>query len=145
MTKQKKIRVMFVCIGNACRSPMAEAIARQDAADILEVCSAGLMPMGYIPELTLQTLTNNGYSTEGLDSKPIDMSVLLEMDLVLNLSGFASPATLAKAAQLEDWPVADPYGEDGTTYQAIFEEIRGRIENLAERLRKERIREKVKR
>ena len=41
MTEKRKVRVLFVCIGNACRSPMAEAIARQDADELLEVQSAG--------------------------------------------------------------------------------------------------------
>jgi arsenate reductase len=138
MTEQKKTRVMFVCIGNACRSPMAEAIARHEADDVLEVSSAGLMPMGYLPEMTLQTLTHNGYSTDGLDSKAIDSKVLVETELVLNMSGYERPAALAKASSVEDWPVADPYGEDAATYQTILEEIRGRINKLATRLRNER-------
>lgn len=138
MKKQKKTRVMFVCIGNACRSPMAEAIARHEAGDVLEVTSAGLMPMGYLPEMTLQTLTQNGYSTEGLDSKAIDSKVLVETELVLNMSGYERPTALANASSVEHWPVADPYGEDAATYQTILEEIRGRINELATRLRNER-------
>jgi arsenate reductase len=140
----KKTRVMFVCIGNACRSPMAEAIARQEAADVMEISSAGLMPMGYVPQMTLQTLTRNGYSIDGLDSKPIDSKVLTEMDLVINLSGYERERALASAATIEHWPVDDPYGEDAAIYQKILEEIRRRVNDLAERLRKEQIREKVK-
>ena len=33
---RKKLRVLFVCIGNSCRSPMAEAIALRDAADLFD-------------------------------------------------------------------------------------------------------------
>ncbi len=135
---------MFVCIGNACRSPMAEAIAMHEASDVLEVTSAGLDPMGYLPEMTLQTLTRNGYSTEGLDSKAIDRAVLAETDLVLNMSGYVRPEALANASRVEEWPVADPYGEDAATYQTILEEIRGRISELAARVRSEQIAAKVK-
>ena len=47
---------------------MAEAIARYDAADVMEPSSAGLSPLGYLAELTKQTLMKNGYSTNGLTS-----------------------------------------------------------------------------
>jgi arsenate reductase len=135
MTKQKKTRVMFVCIGNACRSPMAEAIARQEASDILEITSAGLFPMGYVPEMTLQTLTRNGYSTEGLASKPVRPEDLMETDLVVNLSGQTRVPAFANAPRIEDWPVPDPYGEDAAIYQTILEQIERRVKDLGARLR----------
>ena len=48
--------MLFVCIGNSCRSQMAEAFARAYGADIMEVQSAGLSPATYIAPLTKQTL-----------------------------------------------------------------------------------------
>src|SRR5450755_4789821 len=97
MKKRTKIRVMFVCLGNACRSPMAEAIARKEASDILEITSAGLTPMAYLPKMTLQTLERNGYSTDALTSKPIRREELLNTDLVLNMSGDMRAHALADA------------------------------------------------
>jgi arsenate reductase len=137
MKKQKKTRVMFVCLGNACRSPMAEAIARKEASDVLEITSAGLVPMGYLPEMTLQTLERNGYPTESLASKPIRRELLLNTDLVLNMSGNTRARMLAAAAEVEHWPVPDPYGEDEATYQRILEDIQSRVRELSARLRKE--------
>src|ERR1700730_1662811 len=67
--KSRRKKVLFVCLGNACRSPMAESIARRDAADVIEACSAGISPLGFVPALTTQTLTANGYSIESLDSR----------------------------------------------------------------------------
>jgi arsenate reductase (thioredoxin) len=136
MEKQKKTRVMFVCIGNACRSPMAEAIARKEAGDILEISSAGLLPMGYLPEMTVQTLMRNGYSTLGLTSKPISREELRNTDLVLNMSGDSRAKALAHARQVEHWLVPDPYGEDEVTYQTILEDIQRRVRELSARLRK---------
>jgi arsenate reductase (thioredoxin) len=136
MNTPAKTRVMFVCIGNACRSPMAEAIARQDANDVMEVSSAGLFPLGFLPDMTLQTLTRNGYSTEALESKPIRHESLLETDLVINLSGYTQPHALAAARQVEHWEVEDPYGEDAAIYQTILEDIERRVKHLTARLRK---------
>ena len=141
--KQPKVKVLFVCIGNACRSPMAEAIARQDAGYLLEVSSAGLFPLGVVPDMTLETLKRNGYSTAGLESKPISKDALLNADLVINLSGHTKAAALSASAKIEDWLVSDPYGEDQGVYQVILEEIQRRITDLVARLRKVRMKEKV--
>jgi protein-tyrosine-phosphatase len=85
--------------------------------------------------MTLQTLTHNGYLTDGLASKPIRREELLETDLVINLSGQTRASALADAPCIEDWPVADPYGKDEAIYQTILEEIERRVKELSERLR----------
>jgi len=118
---------------------MAEAILRQDAGDQIEASSAGLFPLGFVPEMTLETLKRNGYSTEGLRSKPIDNNLLSKMDLVLNLSGYDNnDVALRGAVRIEEWPVADPFGEDGAVYQKTLEEIQGRVGDLLARLQRER-------
>jgi arsenate reductase len=137
MAIKGKTRVLFVCIGNACRSPMGEAIAGQDAGDVINPSSAGLYPMGMIPELTQTTLVKNGYSPEGLHSKGLREIASEDVDLVVNLSGYERAQALEKFAQVENWEVSDPYGADEATYQRILEEIRGRVKCLAQRLRKE--------
>ena len=137
MNRNGKTRVLFVCIGNACRSPMGEAIARQDAADVIESSSAGLYPMGMIPEMTQASLVRNGYSANGLRSKGMREFVAEHIDLVINLSGYERAQALEGFLQVENWEVSDPYGADEATYQRILEEIRGRVQELAQRLRKE--------
>jgi len=137
MNHHDKLRVLFVCIGNACRSPMGEAIAAKDASDVIESSSAGLYPMGMIPEMTQTTLERNGYSANGLQSKGLREIVPAEVDLVINLSGYERAQALEKFVQVENWEVSDPYGADEATYQRILEQIRERVKNLAQRLRKE--------
>jgi arsenate reductase len=132
-----KIRVLFVCVGNACRSPMGEAIARKEASDVIEPSSAGLYAMGMIPEMTQTTLERNGYSANGLQSKGLREIEAEDVDLVINLSGYERAQALEKFGQVENWEVSDPYGADEATYQRILEEIRGRVRELARRLRAE--------
>ncbi|MGB2592196.1 MAG: low molecular weight phosphatase family protein [Candidatus Acidiferrum sp.] len=132
----KMTKVLFVCLGNACRSPMAEAIARHDAKDVIEASSAGLTPLGRLETMTKQTLARNGYSAEGLESKRVVPEALENADIVVNMSGYAGEAAFDDHAKVEDWRVEDPYGADAELYQRIFEDIRGRIAELAERLRK---------
>ena len=132
------LRVLFVCIGNSCRSPMAESIALRDAADLFRTASAGLNPLGVVQRLTLQTLEANGYPTDGLYSKPILRDAWADADLVINMSGYPRERAFPRADwhKVEDWEVEDPYGSSPEVYQRIFDNIRTRIESLATRLRR---------
>jgi arsenate reductase len=135
-TSLLKKKVLFVCMGNACRSPMAESIARRDAADILEVTSAGISPLGFLPELTQKTLTGNECSIELLSSKPITRELWDAADIVINMSGLDRHRAFPQPQKVEDWQVQDPYGADPELYQKIYEDIRERVGKLADRLRK---------
>ncbi len=138
MPTTDKLRVLFVCLGNACRSPMAEAIALRDAADVVEPSSAGLYPLGEIPEATQETLMQNGYSVAGLSSKPITNRAWNDADLVINLSGRIRDIAFDDPSKVEDWDVADPYGANPAFYQTILEEIQQHVLSLADRLRQQR-------
>jgi protein-tyrosine-phosphatase len=135
-----KLRVLFVCIGNSCRSPMAESIALRDAAEVFASTSAGLSPLGVVQKLTLETLTKNGYPTDALRSKPIRNDEWAAADLVINMSGYHKERTFPSGEwhKVQDWDVDDPYGSDPEYYQQIFEDIRTRIEVLTARLRARR-------
>jgi len=134
-----RLRVLFICIGNSCRSPMAESIALRDVADLFETSSAGLSPLGVVQTLTLQTLKGNGYPIESLYSKPILDEAWAAADLVINMSGYprerAFRHAIADLRKVEDWDVDDPYGSDPDVYQRTFEDIRSKIEALAARIR----------
>jgi arsenate reductase (thioredoxin) len=131
----KKFRVLFVCIGNACRSPMAEAITRRHANDIIVPSSAGLSALGRVTDLTVKTLLANGYSTVGLSSKPFRREALNNFDLIVNLAGESHDRDFAGIAKVENWTVEDPYGQDPAIYQRILEELETRVLLLAGRLR----------
>ena len=69
MTKvSSRAKVLFLCVGNACRSQMAEAIAKHSASDVIEASSAGLVPFGEIPNTTLAVLQERGISADGQSS-----------------------------------------------------------------------------
>lgn len=135
----QRTRVLFICVGNACRSPMAEAIARYDAADVMEASSAGLYPLGYLAELTKQTLMRNGYSANGLTSDRITRESIDEADIIINMTGTPNEQVFEGKKNVEDWLVEDPYGEDPETYQRVFEGIRRRVNQLAMNLREKRV------
>jgi protein-tyrosine-phosphatase len=133
-----RVKVLFVCLGNACRSPMAEAIAWRDDGDIIEASSAGLSPLGHIEELTKRTLADNGYPPEGLESKPILRAAANAADVIVNMSGRQKEFAFDDPSKVEDWQVQDPYGADAEVYQRIFKDIERRVARLADRLRSTR-------
>jgi len=143
MPPKQKFHVLFVCLGNACRSPMAEAVARKLASDIIEPSSAGLYPFGSLAGHTEQTLIANGYSIAGLSSKPLRRDSLESADLIINMTGrsldplfdFAGSADPSLAQRVQDWNIEDPYGAPPATYQRILEELESRVLSLAARLR----------
>jgi protein-tyrosine-phosphatase len=114
---------------------MAESIARRDAADVIDASSAGLSPLGFVPDLTRQTLTVNGYSIESLESTPVTRDVWDLADIVINMSGVPKARAFSDPGKVEDWDVQDPYGEDAELYQTIHVDIQRRVAQLAERLR----------
>ncbi len=137
--KFHRAKVLFVCIGNSCRSPMAEAIARKDALEEIEASSAGLAPLGFVAEMTTQTLLRNGYAVDGLASKPISLEAWECADIVVNMSGRAKEFAFRNFrghAKVEDWEIEDPYG-DPEKYQGTYETVQQRVAELARRLRRE--------
>src|ERR1700739_4338667 len=112
--KPRRVKVLFVCIGNSCRSPMAEAIARQDALQEIDASSAGLAPLGFVADMTTQTLLKNGYGVDGLTSKTITAQAWESADIVINMSGRPSAGAFRNFrghAKAEDWEIEDPYGD----------------------------------
>lgn len=129
-----KKRVLFVCIGNACRSQMAEAFARKYGSDILTVHSAGLAPARTLPPLTRQVLTGKNVPWEGQFPKSVESFTGEPFEIVVNLSGKRLPPAFGKARVIE-WDVRDPIGESESVYRAVAAQIEGLVMRLILELR----------
>jgi arsenate reductase (thioredoxin) len=127
-----KTRVLFLCIGNACRSPMAEGFARAHGSDVLEAPSAGLAPaLGVVP-LTHHVMLEKNIDLG--DCYPKEMEhVEGAIDLIVNMSGYDLPGH--SDAQVEVWDVRDPIGESDEVYRQVRDEIEQRVLELIQRLR----------
>jgi arsenate reductase (thioredoxin) len=124
--------VLFVCIGNCCRSPMAEALARHLAPDAIAASSAGVASLGYVSPSTRAVLAEIGISIAGQESKPLRERDVASADLLINMTG--RPVFHARTP-VEDWQVADPFGRDLAVYRRTRDEIERRVTELAKRLR----------
>ena len=139
MKLANRYRVLFVCLGNSCRSQMAEAIARQQAEDILSATSAGTMALGFVAPLTLRVLEERGVGVDGLHSKPLTRAAQQNADIIINMTGgHADGAFAAGVGKTEDWAVPDPFGAEMNSYRDTCDDIEARMAEFAARLRARR-------
>ena len=127
-TPAAKKRVLFVCIGNACRSQMAEAFALRYGSDSAEFASAGLSPAGSIPELTKAVMMDKNIPMDRHTPKGIEMFSKQPWDVVVNISG--NPLPGMQAGRIVEWKIQDPMGQR----QVVHERVRDELENLVMRL-----------
>jgi arsenate reductase len=118
--------VLFLCLGNSCRSIMAEALARHLGGGSLSSASAGLHPLGFVARETLQVLQEVGVATDGLRSKGLEAVNPRDYQLIVNLSDYAvAPFLPADSwARVLQRPVLDPYGGDLALYRQSREAIK---------------------
>ncbi len=128
-------KVLFVCVGNSCRSQMAEALARHHASDVIEASSAGISPLGTISDGTRRVLLERGIDIEGQHSKGHSEAAVESSELIVNLTGIPGKALFRPGLAVEDWDVGDPYGEDIAVYRMVCDEIESLVINLARRFR----------
>ena len=119
----RKTRVLFVCIGNSCRSQMAEAFARTYGPDVLIAASAGLRPAMVVSPLTFQVLAEKNIRADGQFPKSLDMVLGAPFDVVVNISGFRIPAS---APRVIEWSVQDPIG----LQEEVFRDVANQLESL---------------
>ena len=94
------VKILFVCVGNACRSQMGEAWANHFGNGRVEAHSAGTYPFGSIVDDTSSVMSEKGISLEGQWSKGLPSVAVEEMDVVVSMGReveFPLPAGLKGA------------------------------------------------
>jgi arsenate reductase len=114
-----KPKVVFICLGNSCRSIMAEALARHLWGDVPAAASAGIHPLGFVARETLEVLSEMGVNPEGLRSKGLKEIDLTECRLIVNLTDYSLEALVPAPGQgkIMNHAVLDPYGGDLDRYR----------------------------
>jgi protein-tyrosine-phosphatase len=130
-----KKKVLFVCVENAGRSQMAEALARLHADDVLEPHSAGSKPSRVINPVAIAAMAELGYDLSIHRSKSLDEIGTQEYDAVVTMGcGDACPFVPAK--HRFDWNIRDPKGKTIEEVSRIRDFIDTKVRELANELRR---------
>lgn len=134
----QKIKVLFICIGNMCRSPMAEGFARALGDDVVEVYSAGLHPTGVVSEDAILIMEEKGIDIKRQRSKGMDSVPLADIDIIVSMVGHPSEDFISDKfqGQVLDWDVDDPIGRSVNVFRRVREEIEEHVTALLDQIRK---------
>ena len=137
-----KMKILFLCTGNAARSQMAEGLARADHGDVVDVVSAGSRPAGWVHPLAIRALAEVGIDASEQTSKPADQFINEPFDVVVTVCDSAAQdcPMWPGATRIEHWPIEDPsYGADDPAtrperFAETRDELRRRIDELVKTL-----------
>jgi arsenate reductase (thioredoxin) len=135
MPAPAKKKVLFVCIGNSCRSQMAEGFARRYGDDVLIPASAGLMPAPIVAPDTYRAMLEKNIDLRHHFPKHVRQLGRAHFDLIVNMSGMElrDPPGDGVIA----WEVTDPICETYERHCEIRDEIETLVMKLLLQIRKE--------
>lgn len=125
-------KILFVCVGNTCRSQMAEGFAKAWGGDSIEVKSAGTSAMGIVNRATMEAMKEIGIDISDHESKQLTLDMIEWADIVVTL-GCASAQDICPPSykgQKIDWKVGDPLGKPPEVMRAVRDDIGNKVKGL---------------
>ncbi|MEE3220457.1 MAG: arsenate reductase ArsC [Planctomycetota bacterium] len=141
----EKIKVLFLCTGNSCRSQMAEGWARALVGDLIEPYSAGIEKHGLNPN-AVAVMQEAGIDIRGQQSKTVAELGDMQFDVVFTVCGHADEhcPVFTAAPRVLHVPFDDPpklaataanEGDPLQHYRRVRDEIRDFAKTVPGRLR----------
>ncbi len=145
---KEKLKILFLCTGNSCRSQMAEGWARELKSDIIEAYSAGVETHGLNP-MAVKVMAEVGVDISAQQSKLVNDFMDMELDAVITVCGHAHetcpyfpPRCKVIHVGFDDPPrMAKELAEQGADedqqlncYRKIRDEIKAFVEKMPENI-----------
>jgi len=119
-------RVLFVCVGNAGRSQMAEAFFNHLAPDNAVACSAGTLPADRVDPLVVELMLEEGIDISHAVPKKLTGEMMNNADRIITMGCGVEGVCPAKWITTEDWGLADPKGKSIDDIRHIRDEVKKR-------------------
>jgi arsenate reductase len=133
MAMTTKPSVLFVCVHNAGRSQMAAAYLTHLTGDAIEVRSAGSAPADEVNPAVIEAMAEEGIDIAYETPKVLTVDAVQASDVVITM-GCGDACPIFPGKRYEDWQLDDPAGRGVEAVRPIRDEIRQRIEKLADEL-----------
>ena len=139
---KEKIKVLFLCTGNSCRSQIAEGWASHLKGSIIDVYSAGIRPIG-VSSRAIKVMAEEGVDISSQKSQHLDEFSEIDFDYVITLCDNAAEncPVFSGQAKVFHKPFEDPYFASGSeeeileTFRKVRNEIREFIEEMPNNLK----------
>jgi arsenate reductase (thioredoxin) len=128
-------KVLFLCIGNSCRSQMAEGFARKYGSDVLEPSSAGFAPANIVQPMTKKVMEAKNINIDDQFPKDLDQVGVAQFDLIVNMSGNKLPERIP--VEVREWSVEDPIGQSEEVYVRVRDQLENQVMRLILDLRRD--------
>jgi len=134
------MRVLFVCGGNTCRSPMAAGIAQKVLGPSIQVESAGIAPHGTSATKDAIAVVRDGFDVDisGHQPSAVDPDCLNTYDCVVAMDPYVAERLgheyRIPAYRLVEWTINDPYLKGRKVYEERAREIARALADLKQRL-----------
>ncbi|MGI6575441.1 MAG: low molecular weight protein arginine phosphatase [bacterium] len=151
-------KILIVCTGNTCRSPMAAYLLNHLAAndangkDIITAESAGIFAQEGMPAAreAIEVLAKVGIDLTGHKARQLTSQMLREADLVLTMTNRQKDIILKEVPEarekvftlaefsLEDTfaDIIDPFGQSAEIYEQIYRELQEHLSRVLTRIQK---------
>ena len=127
MNSKKVKKVLFVCVENACRSQLAEAISNHFFPHQLKAFSAGSSPGKEVNPKAIRSLEKMGVVHEG-KTKSISQAEGKEYDYIVGM-GCGDACPTIPGAQILEWSIPDPKFFESKQFNKIRDMIKQKIES----------------
>lgn len=127
------VSVLFICIHNAGRSQMAEAIFNSLADGRHVAKSAGSKPADRVNPVAVEALKEIGIDISGRRPKKLDADLALGADLAITMGCGDEPCPVV-TGEVREWQIEDPRGQPIEKVREIRDEIRRRVVALVKEL-----------
>jgi arsenate reductase (thioredoxin) len=127
------MRVLFVCLHNAGRSQMSEALFSRAAAGRHEARSAGTEPAEQVHPAVIEAMGELGIDISDRAPRRLERSDAEWADLVVTM-GCGDSCPYIPGKRYLDWELQDPSGQSLEAVRPIRDEIERRVSSLVEEL-----------
>ena len=128
-------RLLFICVHNAGRSQMAEALARDLGRGLVEAESAGTVPADRPNPVVVDVMRERGIDISANRPRPLTQEMVDRADRIITMGCEITDECPAVFVPSEDWGLEDPSGKPIQTVRRIRDEVEGRVRGLIAELR----------